>query len=53
MQLLTETLLLFGISVGIAVFAYFFTLQPGESFLGHRLIFTFTSNLPDGWRGAF
>ncbi|PSL25688.1 permease prefix domain 2-containing transporter [Dyadobacter jiangsuensis] len=45
MQLLTETLLLFGISVGIAVFAYFFTLHPVENFLGHRLVLTFTSNI--------
>ncbi|MDR6808321.1 putative ABC transport system permease protein [Dyadobacter sp. BE34] len=45
MQLLTETLLLFGISVGIAVFAYFFTLRPVENFLGHRLVLTFTSNI--------
>ncbi|GGM98241.1 ABC transporter permease [Dyadobacter beijingensis] len=45
MQLLTETLLLFGISVGVAVFAYFFTLSPVENFLGHRLILTFTSNM--------
>jgi putative ABC transport system permease protein len=45
MQLLTETLLLFGISVGIAAFAYFFTLASVESFLGHKLILTFTSNL--------
>ncbi len=45
MQLLTETLLLFGISVGIAVFAYFFTLGPVENFLGHRLVLTFTSNI--------
>ncbi|SDE35514.1 putative ABC transport system permease protein [Dyadobacter soli] len=44
MQLLTETLLLFSISVGIAVFVYFFTLQPVENFLGHRLVLTFTSN---------
>jgi putative ABC transport system permease protein len=45
MQLLTETLLLFGISVGVAVFAYFFTLGPVETFLGHRLVLTFTSNI--------
>ena len=45
MQLLTETMLLFGISVGIAVFAYLFTLQPVENFLGHRLVLTFTSNI--------
>lgn len=45
MQLLTETLLLFGISVGIAAFVYFFTLGPVEHFLGHKLILTFTSNL--------
>ncbi|SEI66522.1 putative ABC transport system permease protein [Dyadobacter sp. SG02] len=45
MQLLTETSLLFGVSVGIAVFAYFFTLRPVENFLGHRLILTFTSNI--------
>ncbi|OJV13639.1 MAG: hypothetical protein BGO21_04950 [Dyadobacter sp. 50-39] len=45
MQLLTETLLLFGISVGIAVFVYFFTLRPVENFLGHRLVLTFTSNI--------
>lgn len=45
MQLLTETLLLFGASVGIAIFAYFFTLNPIEKFLGHRLVLTFTSNL--------
>lgn len=44
-QLLAETLLLFGISVGIAVFAYFFTLNPVENFLGHRLVLTFTSNI--------
>ncbi|MCF0073608.1 permease prefix domain 2-containing transporter [Dyadobacter sp. CY261] len=44
MQLLTETLLLFGISVGIAAFAYYFTLQSVESFLGHKLVLTFTSN---------
>lgn len=45
MQLLTETLLLFGISVGIAVFTYLFTLRPVENFLGHRLVLTFTSNI--------
>lgn len=45
-QLLTETLLLFGISVGIAFFAYYFTLAPIESFLGHKLIITFTASLP-------
>jgi putative ABC transport system permease protein len=45
MQLLTETLLLFGLSVGVAVFAYFFTLSPVENFLGHRLVLTFTSNI--------
>lgn len=45
MQLLTETLLLFGISVGVAVFAYLFTLRPVENFLGHRLVLTFTSNI--------
>ena len=45
MQLLTETLLLFGISVGIAVFTYFFTLHSVENFLGHRLVLTFTSNI--------
>ncbi len=45
MQLLTETLLLFGVSVGIAVFVYFFTLRPVENFLGHRLVLTFTSNI--------
>nr|WP_295931539.1 permease prefix domain 2-containing transporter [uncultured Dyadobacter sp.] len=45
MQLLTETLLLFGISVCIATFAYLFTLQSVENFLGHRLVLTFTSNL--------
>ncbi|MGV3600907.1 MAG: permease prefix domain 2-containing transporter [Dyadobacter fermentans] len=44
MQLLTETLLLFGISVGIAVFAYYFTLELVENFLDHRLMLTFTSN---------
>ncbi|MGG7660918.1 FtsX-like permease family protein [Dyadobacter sp. BHUBP1] len=46
LQLLTETLLLFGISIGIAVFAYFFTLRPVENFLGHRLVLTFTSDIP-------
>lgn len=45
MQLLTETIILFGISTGIAVFAYYFTLSTVESFLGHRLISTFTSNM--------
>lgn len=45
MQLLTETLLLFGISVVVAIVAYFFTLSSVENFLGHRLILTFTSNI--------
>lgn len=45
LQLLTETLLLFGLSVGVAAFAYFFTLKPVENFLGHRLVLTFTSSL--------
>ncbi|HWV30463.1 MAG TPA: FtsX-like permease family protein, partial [Dyadobacter sp.] len=45
MQLLTETLMLFGLSLVVALFAYFFTLSPVENFLGHRLILTFTSNV--------
>jgi putative ABC transport system permease protein len=45
-QLLAETLLLFGTSVGIAFFAYYFTLEPIENFLGHKLIITFTASLP-------
>lgn len=44
MQLLAETMLLFGIAVGIATFTYIFTLQSVEHFLGHRLMTTFTSN---------
>lgn len=44
MQLLTETLLLFGASVGLAAMVYYFTLPSVEDFLGHELVLTFTSN---------
>jgi putative ABC transport system permease protein len=45
-QLLTETLLLFGTAVVAATFLYVFSLQFVEQFLGHKLIETFTSNVP-------
>lgn len=45
-QLLTETMLLFGISICIASLSYVFSLQSVENFLGHKLAMTFTSNLP-------
>ncbi|MEO6284421.1 MAG: permease prefix domain 2-containing transporter [Dyadobacter sp.] len=45
-QLLTETLLLFGTAILVATFLYFFSLEYVEQFLGHRLIETFTSNVP-------
>ncbi|GGH47476.1 ABC transporter permease [Dyadobacter endophyticus] len=44
-QLLTETLLLFGLSTCIAFFAYYFTLAPVENFLGHKLVITFISGV--------
>ncbi|MHA4738016.1 permease prefix domain 2-containing transporter [Dyadobacter sp. MSC1_007] len=45
-QLLTETMLLFGISICIASLSYIFSLHSVENFLGHKLAMTFSSNLP-------
>ncbi|TLU98825.1 FtsX-like permease family protein [Dyadobacter luticola] len=44
LQFLTETLILFGASVVVATFFYYFTLQSVENFLGHRLVQTFITN---------
>lgn len=44
MQILAETFLLFGVSVLVAIPVYYFSLQSVESFLGHKLMQTFTSN---------
>jgi putative ABC transport system permease protein len=44
MQILIETSLLFVVSTLIAVVIYYFSLQSVESFLGHRLVQTFTSS---------
>ncbi|SEI38761.1 putative ABC transport system permease protein [Dyadobacter koreensis] len=44
MQILAETFLLFGISFSAAILVYYFSLKSVESFLGHKLVQTFTSN---------
>ncbi|NIJ52226.1 ABC transporter permease [Dyadobacter arcticus] len=44
MQILTETFLLFGVSVLMAAPAYYLSLRSVESFMGHKLVQTFTSN---------
>ena len=43
-QILTETFLLFGVSLLVAVVVYYISLQSVESFLGHKLVETFISN---------
>ncbi|KAA0989856.1 ABC transporter permease [Dyadobacter aurulentus] len=44
-QFLTETMILFGFSMGIAALLYYYSLPSIENFLGHKLIETFTTNM--------
>jgi putative ABC transport system permease protein len=44
-QFLTETIILFAVSVAIAASLYAFSLPAVEEFLGHRLVQTFTTNI--------
>ncbi|NIJ55779.1 FtsX-like permease family protein [Dyadobacter arcticus] len=44
-QFLTETLILFALSVAAAATLYYLSLHSVEDFLGHRLVQTFTTNL--------
>ncbi|MCE7039015.1 ABC transporter permease [Dyadobacter sp. CY312] len=45
-QILTETILIFGVSLIAAIVIYYFSIQSVETFLGHKLVQTFTSNIP-------
>ncbi|MCE6992202.1 permease prefix domain 2-containing transporter [Dyadobacter sp. CY323] len=44
LQLLTETLILFGASIVVATTFYNLSIESVEEFLGHRLVQTFTTN---------